>query len=127
MQVEIALDVRNGVGEGPFWDEAEQALFWVDITEGEALRWRPASGELRRWPVPDFPCAIIPREQGGAVVARRDGLYLMDLSTGAIEPFSRPEADRPGNRSNEAKCDTAGRLWLGTMQNNLEPDGSPRR
>ena len=126
MAVTVALDIRNGVGEGPFWDEATQSLLWVDITQEEVLRWHPATGALQRWAVPGFPCAVIPRERGGAVVVLRDGLYLMDLETGALEPFCRPEADRPGNRSNEAKCDAAGRLWLGTMQNNLEPDGSPK-
>jgi sugar lactone lactonase YvrE len=126
MEIEIALDVRNGVGEGPFWDEAGQRLLWVDITQEEVLGWRPAGGALQRWRVRGLPCAVIPCEREGAVVALRDGLHLMDLGTGALAPFCRPEADRPGNRSNEAKCDAAGRLWLGTMQNNLEPDGSPR-
>jgi sugar lactone lactonase YvrE len=30
-QAELVLDARNGVGESPVWDAAEQALYWVDI------------------------------------------------------------------------------------------------
>lgn len=126
MRVEIALDARNGVGEGPFWDEREQRLWWVDITGREVLAWRPGEAAARRWPMPDFPTAVMLREAGGAVVVLRDGVYLLDLGDGQVRPFCRPEADRPANRSNEAKCDPQGRLWLGTMQSNLEPDGSPR-
>ena len=51
----------------------------------------------------------------------------MDLAAAGSAPFCRPEAERPENRSNEGKCDASGGFWVGTMQNNLRPDGSPRR
>jgi sugar lactone lactonase YvrE len=37
-----------------------------------------------------------------------------------------PEPDRPGNRLNEGGCDPQGRFWVGTMQNNIAADGSPK-
>ena len=43
MQIEIALDVRSGVAEGPFWDAESGALWWVDITGKEVLRWQPGT------------------------------------------------------------------------------------
>jgi L-arabinonolactonase len=45
---------------------------------------------------------------------------------GRLDCFCRPEADRPDNRTNEGKCDARRRFWVGTMQNNLNPDGSGR-
>ena len=127
MAVEIPVDAKCGVGEGPFWDDRAAALWWADITGNEILRWRPGEKEPRRWHVPGFPCAVIARRNGGMMVARAAGLDFFEPETGVLTPFLAPEADRPENRSNEAKCDGAGRLWLGTMQSNLEPDGSPRR
>ncbi|HMR31524.1 MAG TPA: SMP-30/gluconolactonase/LRE family protein [Geminicoccaceae bacterium] len=122
----IVLDARNAVGEGPFWDDREGALWWVDIVGNAVLCWRPGETEARRWPVPGFPCAVIGRRGGGMLLARAAGLDFFDPDTGSSTPFLAPEADRPANRGNEAKCDAAGRLWLGTMQSNLEADGSPR-
>ena len=126
MRIEVALSAADGVGEGPFWDEAEQALWWVDIAGRSVQRWQPATGDHRRWPMPDFPSAVVLREQGGLLLAMRDGLYFMDPVTGALELFCAPDAERPDNRSNEAKCGPTGDFWLGTMDNNLHPDGSPR-
>jgi sugar lactone lactonase YvrE len=126
MQIDIAFEARSGVAEAPFWDADDGALWWVDITRKEVLRWRPGSETPRRWPVPDFPSAVVLRRRSGALVALRDGLYFMELETGRLDCFCRPEADRPDNRSNEGKCDALGRFWLGTMQNNLNPDGSDR-
>ena len=78
------------------------------------------------------PCPTSPRRwccagRGGALVAMRDGLHFLDPATGRLELFCRPDADRPDNRSNEAKCGPSGDFWLGTMQNNLQPDGSAAR
>lgn len=125
--VRIVLDARNAVGEGPFWDDRQGALWWADIVGNEVLRWRPGEAEPHRWRVPGFPCAVIGRRGQGMVVARAAGLDFFDPDTGALTGFVAPEADRPANRGNEAKCDASGTLWLGTMQSNLEPDGSPRQ
>ena len=124
MQIEIALAVQSGVAEGPFWDAEGGALWWVDITGKEVLSWAAGNAVPERWPMPDFPAAVVLRRGPGALVALRDGLYVMDLESGRLECFCRPEPERPENRANEGKCDAKGRFWVGTMQNNLRPDGS---
>ncbi|MEM7023828.1 MAG: SMP-30/gluconolactonase/LRE family protein [Pseudomonadota bacterium] len=126
MTIEIALAAGNGVGEGPFWDDQEGRLWWVDITGKAILAWRPGETAPKRWSMPDFPAAVVLRQSDGALVALRDGLYRFDPENGALAVFCRPDADRPDNRSNEGKCDSRGRFWLGTMQSNLNLDGSAR-
>jgi sugar lactone lactonase YvrE len=116
--------LRDQLGEGPFWSEAEQALYWVDIAGRWAHRHEPASGQGRTWRMPSSCSAVIPARSGGAVVALVDGLYRLDLESGALAPFVRPDIDA-GNRSNETRCDPQGRIWLGTMCNNLGPNGEP--
>lgn len=124
MRIEIALDVRNGVGEGPLWDASAGELWWVDISSKAVMAWKPGEPVPRRWAMPDFPSAVVLRERGGALLAMRDGIYAFDPAAGGIGLFRRHEADRPDNRTNEAKCDPQGRFWVGTMQNNLHPDGT---
>jgi sugar lactone lactonase YvrE len=115
---------RDQLGEGPFWSVAEQALYWVDIAGRRAHRLEPATGEGWSWRMPSSCSAVIPTARGDAVVALVDGLHRLDLTTGETTPFADPDADA-GNRSNETRCDPQGRIWLGTMCNNLRPDGSP--
>ncbi len=115
---------RDQLGEGPFWSEAEAALYWVDIAGRWAHRLEPSSGRGRSWRMPSSCSAFIPTASGDALVALVDGVHRMDLATGQTRPFVRPDPDE-GNRSNETRTDPQGRLWLGTMGNNLQHDGSP--
>jgi len=126
MKIEIAVEAENGVGEGPFWDEVEHELWWVDISNKRLQRWRPGSGERQDWQLDDFPSAVVLRERGGLLLAMRDGLYFMDPETAERTLFVAHELDRPENRTNEAKCAPDGSFWVGTMQNNLNPDGSDK-
>jgi len=87
MRIEVAVDARDGVGEGPFWDEQEQALWWVDISGKAVQRWMPGTRERRRWAMPDFPSAVVLRATGGALVAMRDGLYFLDSTSGGLQLF----------------------------------------
>ena len=102
----------------------EQALYWVDITGRAVERFEPTTGRHDRWPVPGFPEAFALRRKGGAILAIDNRVCLYDFS-GGLETLCVPEPERPGNRLNEGACDPQGRFWIGTMQNNVAPDGSP--
>ena len=116
----------DGVGEGPFWDEAEQALWWVDIAGRSVQRWQPVTGERQRWPMPDFPSAVVLRERGGRCSRCATVSTSSTRSTGALSCSAAPT---PSGRTTAATRPSAGRrgdFWLGTMDNNLHPDGSPQ-
>ncbi len=115
---------RDELGEGPFWSQAQGLLYWVDIPARRAHRLDPATGKGTSW-VFDAPCAaIFPAAIGGLMVALKDGLYRFDPETGRTTPFARPDPD-PDNRSNETRCDPQGRIWLGTMHDNIDAQGRP--
>ncbi|WP_248794901.1 SMP-30/gluconolactonase/LRE family protein [Pseudomonas sp. MWU13-2105] len=115
---------RAQLGEGPFWDAPGQALYWVDIAGKQALRMTGA--DVQTWQLPEPLSAFIPCASGDALVTLSSGVYRLDLSSAAQAPrltllcVADPQ---PGNRANEARCDALGRLWLGTMQNNLGEQG----
>ncbi len=124
-QIEIAVDARNQVGESPIWDAAEQALYWVDIVGKSIHRFAPSSAGLRRWQTDDFPTAIALIDgEHSAILALAGGVFLFDFA-GRMQRFATPD-DLAGNRLNEGKCDPAGRFWVGSMQTNLNADGSGR-
>ncbi len=121
------------LAEGPVWNNEEQALYWVDI-KGRAIHcFDPVTGEHRSWPMPEEIGSLAFRAGGGLVAALQTGFKAIDLETGTVTPILDPEADRPGNRFNDGKCDRAGRFWAGTMHNEekevsgalyrLDPDG----
>ena len=113
---------RDQLGETPFWDEESQTLFWCDIVGKAVRRLDPSSGRIERWPMPDFCSGVVPTTDGQALVMLVDGVYRLDLETGKLQAFAKPESD-PRNRCNEVRTDPQGRLWLGTMANNIGPDG----
>ncbi|AKT30617.1 SMP-30/gluconolactonase/LRE family protein [Pseudomonas syringae pv. actinidiae] len=113
---------RFKLAEGAFWDAEEQALYWVDIAG--FLACRLIAGEYRQWCMPEPVSAFIPTEQGDALVTLASGVYRLDLTAEKTSLSLFCVADpTPGNRANEARCDTSGRLWLGSMQNNIDAEG----
>ncbi|MBK1871216.1 SMP-30/gluconolactonase/LRE family protein [Aestuariivirga sp. YIM B02566] len=114
---------RFELGEGPFYDAAARALYWVDIIAGEAWSLSLASGSTRTWSFDQPVSAVVPRQNDGLLVALADGLAFLDPETGGHTAFVAPEGKGSGNRSNEARVDPQGRFWLGTMQNNIGPAG----
>src|SRR3954463_449217 len=114
VRVEVAVDVRPEVGEGPHWDDASQTLWFVDITGGSVFRHHPADGTLSRFAVGQEVGAAIPRAGGGLVLAVRDGIAVTTEDGEDFQIVAPIEGERRTNRMNDAKCDPAGRLFAGT-------------
>jgi sugar lactone lactonase YvrE len=113
--VEVALDIRAELGEGPLWDDRRQRLLFVDIMRGHVHEFDPATGRDR---VVEFPWpvgAVALHENGDWVLAAANGFHAADPATGETRLIALVEADRPDNRMNDGYVDARGRFWAGTM------------
>ena len=99
-------DVRATLGEGPVW--IEDALWFVDIKQQKIHRFDPSGGSLFSWDAPRQVGWILPAADGGLVAGLQDGIYRFDSRTGDFALLAEVEADRPGNRLNDAATDPAG-------------------
>lgn len=115
---------KCGVGEGPVWDVAEQAMYYIDIIGKQVFRWDPASGEHRAWNVPDIIGSMALRESGGAVLALCSGVHSLDFATGAVEPLALLDPPQPEVQLADGKVDRRGRFVFGTSHRAMkEPVG----
>jgi sugar lactone lactonase YvrE len=71
------------------------------------------------------PTSIGLRADGGAIVGLCDRVVLWDFG-GEFRTLAIVGPDLPDNRPNEGRVGPDGAFWVGTMQNNLNPDGSPK-
>ncbi|CAL8113457.1 unnamed protein product [Orchesella dallaii] len=120
-----------GLGEGPHWNADKQELYYVDISGQFVNRYVPATGERTRVRIDQERVSMVMPVEGQEnryVISVGRTLQLMEWDGRSTSPTSLTtmfsvEPDNPGNRFNDGKCDTKGRLWAGTMNDN-QPIGS---
>lgn len=114
-RVELVLDARAVLGEGPLWDEREKRLYWVDIVSHALHVYTPNSGENKTYDVGQMVGTVVLSETGDVLLAVQNGFARFDLDSGKLDIIVDPESDKPDNRFNDGKCDPGGRFWAGTM------------
>jgi sugar lactone lactonase YvrE len=119
--VEVVLEPRASVGEGPTWDERSNTLAWVDIMGNTVHVYDPVTGADRAVDVGQPVGAAVLREGGGLALALQTGFGLLDANLDNLRLVAEVEADVPTNRMNDGKCDAAGRFWAGTMAFEVVP------
>jgi sugar lactone lactonase YvrE len=113
--------------ECPFWDEASQSLWFVDMTKPALVRLFPAngpsSGKVQFWTMPETISSFaLCDDDRRVIVALADGLFILDTDSGQLTLFVRPEPKGSSNRLNDGKASPEGRFWIGGMN-----QSSPRR
>lgn len=114
------LAAGNTLGEGIVWCDRAQALYWTDIHAATLWRHAPASGETRRWPLPERLASFALCEADGwLLLALASRLAFFRLADGALHPVCEVEPGLP-TRCNDGACDRQGRFVFGTLH---EPAG----
>ncbi|MBZ9700519.1 MULTISPECIES: SMP-30/gluconolactonase/LRE family protein [unclassified Mesorhizobium] len=116
MKIEVVVDVKTTLGEGPLWDVEQERLYWIDSFDGRVFRATADGREIRSWDVPmKIGSMALRKDGGGAVVSLQRGFHLLDFATGEVTPIHDPEPDKPMNRLNDGKVDRRGRFFAGSM------------
>ncbi len=110
---------RAQLGEGVFWSEREQKVFWIDIEGHRVCRFDPKSGENESVSVGQQVGTVIENASGGLVLGLKDGVYSFDYENGALVKWCDPMAGDLENRLNDGKAGPDGRFYVGGMG----PDG----
>ncbi len=115
-RLELVLDAKAEIAEGPLWDQEKQLLYWVDILGKTINLYNPAADENKVIQLEKMIGAVIPvKNQQKFLAALEDGLYLIDAETAETEFLVNPESNTEETRFNDGKCDPKGRFWVGTM------------
>jgi sugar lactone lactonase YvrE len=112
-------------GEGCVWHPQQNAVFWTDINRGLLHRYSLATGAIETWRFDQPVTAVVLTTQERLVALVLGGRIVLWDTRSCQETnilFRLP--GWPAVRCNDARVDPAGVLWFGTMQNNVQPDGS---
>jgi sugar lactone lactonase YvrE len=121
--VELALDAKAALAEGPRWDARIARLLWVDIKGCALHRFDPATGEDEVTRLPAMVGSATPTEDPDRVlVALADRLAIVDVRSGELEPLVDVPHAYPNLRTNDGAVDPFGRFWIGTMAVDEAPD-----
>lgn len=113
--VELVLDARAMLGEGPLWDMDGQRLYWVDILRHTVHRFDPATSATDSVDVGELVGAAALSDRRSLVLALERGFAELDWDSRRITRLAEPVGEPTGTRFNDGKCDPKGRFWAGTM------------
>jgi len=113
--LELVIDSRSLLGEGPWWDCDEKALYWIDGFGCKIHKYNPDTNEDITFITDQFIGCVISKKDTGLISCMQHGVYFVDIEKGKMLPVSDIEADIDNNRLNDGKCDSSGRLWFGSM------------
>ncbi|MGE6363469.1 SMP-30/gluconolactonase/LRE family protein [Bacillus paramycoides] len=112
--IELVVDAKACLGEGPCWNEKKQILYWVDIIEKKLYLYNPANNTNRMITLDQQIGCVVPYLDNVVLLAMERGFYSLNLNTEKLTHIYDPEPNLLKNRFNDGKCDPAGRFWAGT-------------
>lgn len=108
------------LAEAPVWVARSEMLCWLDIAvESTLFAWHYRTGAVRRWPLRELATGLALSDRGEIVVLSENGLSVFDLAQPGMRRLTAPNVLMHGMRFNDCGCDRLGRLWTGTMVNDL--------
>lgn len=109
IEAHVAVPSALELGESARW--LDGAFHWVDIVQGRVFRWSGRPGDAPHETAPGGVVTALFSDAAGGVGHVVDG--TMRTSTGLIATLPMDVA--VDGRTNDARIDSAGRAWIGTL------------
>ena len=124
-RVETAVAAADILGETPLWCERTRKLWWIDIDGRLHQSFDPETGDHQ---VSHHDCRFLGSQaltaDGGHVLALDLRLFRRGADGSPLAELCEVETGFD-NRLNDGRVDARGRLWIGTMDNQLHrPNGA---
>ena len=110
--LEIVVEHKSVLGEGPIWDDDSSQLIWLDIEAKEIHQYQEKTHVFKTTKFTKKVTALVLNTNGGLVAAVQDGFAAIDLENGVLKMIAT--INEKGNRFNDGKCDPNGSFWAGT-------------
>jgi sugar lactone lactonase YvrE len=120
----LIAPVADRCGEGAVWVAEEGAVYWTDVNRFLIHRCELGERAVRSW-VFDEPVVSL-------ALTARPGTLLVAIGSRLVfwKPADDSRVDQgfrlpgwPRVRLNDGRPDPAGNFWVGSMKNNVDPDG----
>jgi sugar lactone lactonase YvrE len=116
-QAQIAIEADAVVGEGPCWDDVTERLEWIDMAgRGFSADVETGVNEVVA-EVDDVFGAMLPASDARAAAV---GNAYGRIEAGRFRPIGWLD-NTAAIRVNDAKCDSHGRMWIGTTGRETRP------
>ena len=122
--VEVAAPVGDRCGEGAVWSALERAVWWTDINRFLVHRFDEDSSSTRSWLFDEPVVGLsLTTEPGRMLVILASKLIWWWPATDRRQDHGFKLEGSPRVRLNDGRTDPMGNLWVGSMKNNVLPDG----
>jgi sugar lactone lactonase YvrE len=115
----------DACGEGPVWSAGENALYWTDINRFLIHRFDAGNASVKSWFFEEPVTTLVLTDRDNTIaVALGSRLILWEPRTDKRSEHGFHLPGWPAVRLNDGRADPRGSIWVGSMKNNVNPDGS---
>jgi len=120
------VNARDQLGETPLWCPRTGKVWWLDIERPRLQSFDERTGRHEVFSFDSmFAGSLALHREGGFVAGLDNSLHRFDPATSVLRRIVDVETSGKRTRLNDGRCDSRGRLWIGTMDAEIrEPLGS---
>jgi sugar lactone lactonase YvrE len=123
-KLRVVTPIGDHCGEGLVWVASENAMYWTDVCRFLVHRVSLDTGAVKSWYF-DEPCVAlsVTDKAGTLLLGLGSSLILWEPATDTRTNYGFSLDTWPKIRLNEGRAGPNGEFWIGSMANNVGPDG----
>ena len=114
MDIKIAANTNDILGEGVIWNHKENALYWVDAFAPAIRRLDYHTNKIESWNTKEIIGSLVFDNNGKIIAGTESGFVSISLNPWQKDILINPQKN-DGIIFNDGKCDRKGRYFVGTM------------